>query len=275
MAFDNLCKYLRQCFQDDFSLWLLGQTFPFAEIQSSELMVDPIRADSVVLESPTLILHLEFQTVPKPDIAFRMADYALRLQRRYPDPIIQIRQIVIYLKQTGSPLAQVSAYQRGSLVHEFEVIRLWEQDPEQLAGLTGLLPLVVLTDPQHGEERLRQVAGEIERIVDEGVRADIAAATAVLAGIALNKELVKRILGEMTMRESAIYQEWRQEALAEGIQLGKQEGIQIGEERTKQQTARHLLAMGLDPQQIAMATELTLEQVQQLQQEYEDPQELL
>ncbi|MGF1577014.1 MAG: flagellar assembly protein H, partial [Cyanophyceae cyanobacterium] len=131
--------------------------------------------------------------------------------------------------------------------------------------------------PQHGEERLRQVAGQIERIPDEGVRADIAAATAVLAGVALNKELVKRILGEMTMRESAIYQEWRQEALAEGIQLGKQEGIQLGEKLGEQrgiqlgkqegiqQTARNLLAMGLDPQQIATATGLTLEQIRQLQ----------
>ncbi|NJL99802.1 MAG: Rpn family recombination-promoting nuclease/putative transposase [Synechococcaceae cyanobacterium SM2_3_2] len=126
-----------------------------------------------------------------------------------------------------------------------------------MQGLTGLLPLMVLMDPQHGEERLRQVASQIERIPDEGVRADIAAATAVLAGVALDKELVKRILGEMTMRESAIYQEWRQEALAEGIQRGKQEGIQ--------QTARNLLAMGLDPQQIATATGLTLEQIRQLQ----------
>ncbi|MFQ3614901.1 MAG: hypothetical protein SNJ68_14500 [Cyanobacteriota bacterium] len=32
-----------------------------------------------------------------------------------------------------------------------------------------------------------------------------------------------------------------------------------------QQTARNLLAMGLDPQQIATATGLTLEQIQQLQ----------
>ncbi len=264
MPYDNLCKYLRQTFQDDFSLWLLGQTFSFAEIQPSELITEPIRADSVVLESPGLILHLEFQTSPKEDIPFRMADYALRLQRRYSDPSIQIRQMVIYLKQTGSRLAQQTRYQRGALVHEFEVIRLWEQDPKQLEGLTGLLPLVVLMDPQHGEEQLRQVAGQIERIPDERVRADIAAATAVLAGLALDKELVKRILGEMTMRESAIYQEWRQEALAEGIQLGKQEGIQLGKQEGIQQVARNLLATGMDPVQIVAVTGLTLEQVQQL-----------
>ncbi|MFQ3612228.1 MAG: Uma2 family endonuclease [Cyanobacteriota bacterium] len=47
----------------------------------------------------------------------------------------------------------------------------------------------------------------------------------------------------------------------------RQNGILIGEQRTKQQTARNLLAMGLAPQQIATATGLTLEQVQQLQRE--------
>jgi predicted transposase/invertase (TIGR01784 family) len=49
------------------------------------------------------------------------------------------------------------------------------------------------------------------------------------------------------LRESPWYEEIKQE----GILLGKQEGIQ--------QTARNLLAMGLDPQQIATATGLTLE----------------
>ncbi len=82
----------------------------------------------------------------------------------------------------------------------------------------------------------------------------------VPTGIVLAEE---RILVAMKMRDSAIYQEWRQEALAEG----RLEGIQIGEQQSKQQTARNLLAIGLDPQQIAAATGLTLEQVQQLQPE--------
>jgi predicted transposase/invertase (TIGR01784 family) len=188
-----------------------------------------------------------------------MADYALRLQRRYSDPAIEIRQIVVYLKQTGSRLAQQTRYQRGSLVHEFEVIRLWEQDPKQLEGLTGLLPFRVLMDPQQGEERLRQVAGQIERIPDEGVRADIAAATAVLAGLALDKELVKRILGEMTMRESAIYQEWREEALREG----ELRGIQLGEQRGKLASVPILAQLGLSAEEIAQRLDLPPELVAQ------------
>ncbi|MCF2969808.1 hypothetical protein L1047_01175 [Synechococcus sp. Nb3U1] len=46
------------------------------------------------------------------------------MQRRYPDSAIQIRQRVIYLKQTSSPLARQIRYERGLLVHEFEVVRM-------------------------------------------------------------------------------------------------------------------------------------------------------
>ena len=65
---------------------------------------------------------------------------------------------------------------------------------------------------------------------------------------------------ELIMNLSPAYLKWKEETRNEG----KQEGIQIGEQRTKLQTARNLLSMGLDPQQIATATGLTLEQIRQL-----------
>ncbi len=270
MAYDNICKYLRDCFADQFSQWLLGQVLPLTEIQPSELSLEPIRADSVVLlQGEGLILHLEFQTDPKPDIPFRMADYCLRLQRRYPSSQIQIRQIVIYLRRTTSPLAYQTCYQRGSLRHEFEAIRIWDQDPEVLMAFPGLLPFVVLTQPDQAERQLRQVASQLEQIKDPRQRGDLAAATAVLGGITLDKETIKRVLGELSMRESVIYQEWRQEALREGRQEGilegrqegRQEGIQIGEQQGRLAAVPILVEMGLTLDQIAQRLELPLELV--------------
>ncbi len=262
MAYDNICKYLRDCFADQFSQWLLRQVLPLTEIQPSELSLEPIRADSVVLlQGEGLVLHLEFQTDPKPDIPFRMADYCLRLQRKYPSPQIQIRQIVLYLRRTASPMAYQSCYQRGSLRHEFEVIRIWEQDPEVLMAFPGLLPFVVLTQPDQAERQLRQVATRLEQIKDPRQRGDLAAATAVLGGITLDKETIKRVLGELSMRESVIYQEWRQEALREGRQAGRQEGIQIGEQQGRLAAVPILVEMGLTLDQIAQRLELPLELV--------------
>ena len=66
-------------------------------LNPTELNVEPIRADSVVLlSSAELILHTEFQTEPDKEMALRMADYYIRLRRRFPARAIE--QVVIYVE---------------------------------------------------------------------------------------------------------------------------------------------------------------------------------
>jgi predicted transposase YdaD len=49
------------------------------ELQPTELSVDPIRADSMILlTNEDLILHLEFQTDADDEIPFRTIDYRVR-----------------------------------------------------------------------------------------------------------------------------------------------------------------------------------------------------
>jgi predicted transposase/invertase (TIGR01784 family) len=107
--FDNVCKFLAETYSVDFATWLLGQPTAFTQLSPFELSVEPIRADALILlESEELILHLEFQTDPDADMPFRMADYRLRVYRRFPGK--QMRQIVIYLRPTRSELVyQLSA----------------------------------------------------------------------------------------------------------------------------------------------------------------------
>jgi predicted transposase YdaD len=54
----------------------------------------------ILLQSEDSILHLEFQTIPKENIPFRMLDYRVRGNRRYKGK--PMRQVVIYLKPTTS-----------------------------------------------------------------------------------------------------------------------------------------------------------------------------
>ncbi len=71
------------------------------ELKPSELSLEPIRTDALILlESEQSVLHLEFQTLPKKNIPFRLLDYRVRVYRKYPDK--PMRQIVIYLKETSS-----------------------------------------------------------------------------------------------------------------------------------------------------------------------------
>ena len=101
--FDNTCKFLAETFSQDFASWLLGKPITLTQLSPSELSIEPIRADALILlESAEDILHLEFQTEPDKNMAFRMADYRLRVFRRFPQK--QMRQVVIYLRPSDSPL---------------------------------------------------------------------------------------------------------------------------------------------------------------------------
>ena len=92
---DNICKFLAENFAADFASWILGEAITLTKLEPSELLVEPIRADSVIfLESSEIILHIEFQTEPNKNIPFRMVDYRLRLYRKFPER--QIYQVVIY-----------------------------------------------------------------------------------------------------------------------------------------------------------------------------------
>ena len=84
--YDNVCKFLAEQYSQDFAQWLLGEAIALTQLSPSELSLEPIRADSrILLSAQWVILHLEFQTQPDPDIPFRMADYRLRVFRRYPN----------------------------------------------------------------------------------------------------------------------------------------------------------------------------------------------
>ncbi|NCS80040.1 MAG: DUF4351 domain-containing protein, partial [Microcystis aeruginosa K13-07] len=67
---------------------------------------------------------------------------------------------------------------------------------------------------------LRQIAQEIEQISDSREQSNLAASTAILAGLVLEKDIIQRLLRKDIMKESVIYQEiW-----SEGLQEGRQEG---------------------------------------------------
>lgn len=73
--FDNTCKFLSETFPCDFTTWLLGEPIILTELSPAELSLEPIRADALILlQSEEIVLHLEFQTLPKPNIPLRMAD---------------------------------------------------------------------------------------------------------------------------------------------------------------------------------------------------------
>lgn len=254
--YDNICKFIAEMFSEDLSDWLIGKPISLTELKPKDLSLEPIRADSIIfLQSDKLILHIEFQTEPDPDMAFRMADYRLRLYRKFPHK--KVYQVVIYLRKTNSELVQQNTFKLSKMSHEFNVIRLWEESPEKFLRLRGLLPFAVLSQTDNPETILSQVAETIDKIEDRRVQSHLTASTAILAGLLLNQENISRILRSDIMRESVVYQE----ILAEGRLEGKLEG-KLEQAR---KIALNLLKIGISVEKIAQVTELSVEDVRNLQ----------
>jgi predicted transposase/invertase (TIGR01784 family) len=222
MAIDNISKFLIERYSRDFAAWLLGEPISLTMINPTELNVEPIRADSVMLlQSRDIILHTEFQTAADETMPFRMADYYLRLRRKFPDRDIQ--QVVIYLKPTGSDLVRQTRYETPVMTHQFRVIRLWEEPVEVFLSTPGLLPYAVLSQAPNKEEVLSQVVGQLAGIEDRRDRDNLTAATSILAGLQLGEQTIARLMRSPGMRESTMYQAILREGEAVGRATGERD----------------------------------------------------
>jgi predicted transposase/invertase (TIGR01784 family) len=260
--YDNTCKYLAENFPEDLSSWLIGERVALVELNPTELNVDPIRADSIILlNNENLILHLEFQTVADEDMPFRMADYRLRAYRKFPRK--SMRQIVIYLRKTTSQLVYETTFEIENTRHQFEVIRLWEQPTSIFLESQGLYPFAILGQTDEPESILRTVAARIEEIGTSKIQADLAATASILAGLVLNRDRVKQILRRDIMRESAVYQDILVEGRDEGLVQGRVEGrVEEARALVIRQLTRKL--GNVSPNLLAKIETLPLERVESL-----------
>ncbi len=234
--YDNICKYLAETYPEDIAKWLLGQPIPLVHLPTRELALEPIHADSLILlksatPSENLILHLEFQTKPDPAIPFRMLDYWTRAKRKFPHHYL--KQIVIYLTPRDTAVVYQNYYQEERTRHEFDIVRLWEREASALLDNPGTLPFAVLGRSGNREETLQAVVNRIEKLDNQRARRELAAASYVLAGLVLRDNVIRRILRSEMMRESVTFQAILEE--------GRQEGLQRGEFRGKQELLKRLI----------------------------------
>jgi predicted transposase/invertase (TIGR01784 family) len=242
--YDDTCRFLAEHFSADFASWLLGEPVTMTELKPSELSLEPIRADAMILlQSEDAILHIEFQTLPKKKIPFRMLDYRVRGHRLYQDKTM--RQVVIYLKPTTSELVYQTNFTLENTHHDFQVVRLWEQPASLFLQYPGLLPFAALGQSDNPAEMLRQATQIVDQIEEPTTQANLMAASAILAGLRLEEDVIYGLVRRDIMQESVIYR-----------------SIQKDE---KQAIALNFLREGLSVETIARGTGLSIEEVQQLQ----------
>jgi predicted transposase/invertase (TIGR01784 family) len=274
--YDNFSKFLIDEYPQDFSSWLLGEQISFTELLPKELSIEPIRADSMILlQSLRVILHLEFQTDPDPDMPFRMADYALRIYRKFPDR--QLVQVVIYLRKTTSRQVYETRFVANNLVHEFRVVRLWEEETEPFLESTGLLPYAALTNTNDREGVLREVARRLDGIENRREQGNLMAISAVMGALSLDKDVIQRILRRDIMQASPMYQEMQSWAREEARAWAREEAErelrltvedEIGESialQERRSIAFNMLQENLPLETIARITGFTIAQLQDIQ----------
>ncbi|MBD2488059.1 DUF4351 domain-containing protein [Aulosira sp. FACHB-615] len=223
MSYDNLCKLLSEKYPDSFATWVMGGEQTSAEVLKTELSIEPIRADYVTfMRLQGRILHLEFQTKieSEPPLPLRMLDYWVRLYRLYRLPITQV--VVLLLPPAVGTIIE-TCFELESTRHEYQVIKMWEQDPTELLKDIALLPLAPLAATTKPEALLQKVAQRVTQLEPEQ-RREVSGYVQILAGLKFEKNLIQQMFREGMMRESVIYQE----ILQEGLQEGRQEGLQEG-----------------------------------------------
>ncbi|MGJ5634186.1 Rpn family recombination-promoting nuclease/putative transposase [Nostoc sp. CALU 1950] len=224
MSIDNVCRYLSEEYPKSFATWLLGRTPADVKDLKTELSVEPVRADCIILLNPQEeILHLEFQVAPVsvPPMPIRMLDYYARLRRQYS--FYPIEQVVIYLKETTANAVFIEQFTDTNTVHRFRSIRIWEQDPAPLLASVGLLPLAVLARTDSPESLLSQVAAQVDMIEEPSQQRNISACTQLLAGLKYDNNLISSLLREELMQESVVYQRIIRQGIEQGIEQGRRE----------------------------------------------------
>ena len=161
-------------------------------------------------------------------------------------------QVVIYLKPSNSELVYQNTFELTNLRHQFNVIRLWEQATDSFLNNSGLLPFAVLTRTDNPRETLTQVAAIIDSMPNKQQQSDISASTAILSGLKLDQDSIKRILRSDIMKESVMYQEIFHE------------GEVKGEKQAIQNIALNMLRNSMNMEDIVKLTGLNLQEIEQL-----------
>jgi len=258
--YDSGAKRLLALCAQDFFDWLLAGA-RFTGTSSEQFQSVTIQADAMQeawLHDHPIMVHVEMQSGPDPDMAQRLLEYHVLAYRRYQRPVTSY---VLYLRKGGAlpepPLIRTMPNGQEILRFHYQVIALWDLEHEALLGLglRGLYPLVPFT---RGGNR-REVVEEIIRRLLPGhdtITKELLAVTGLFASLAFSRqedqEWLRRtmlMLDDM-LRETPLYQyilqqglqEGREKGLAQGREEGREEGRRTGREEGYEKERQERLA---------------------------------
>jgi predicted transposase YdaD len=142
-------------------------------------------------------------------------DHSVRLKRKYRCSVIQI---IIFCQKISNQIAFTEEYRDETTIHQYRVIRLWEQDPTLFLNNPALLAFAPLTKSDSPPDLLAQFAQKVNQIEDTEQRQNLASCTGLLAGLRFEKSLIRSLFREDIMKESVFYQSILKEGSREEAQ---------------------------------------------------------
>jgi hypothetical protein len=218
--FDAALKDLIEAFPTD---WLRAVGVPAdgpVEVLSPDLSTVTAAAD-ILLKSGDVVVHIDAQSGPDPDLARRLLLYNVLAHRATGLPV---HTVAVLLRpaaniDAGANEVRDSVHPTGELRFRFEVLRVWETPADDLlrAG-PGLLPLAVLGRMPAGLTRAQGIPEVIERVADEAYRslpadrADrVVASAIILAGMHVTREQIRAASARLrSMIDTITFDVWQE-----------------------------------------------------------------
>lgn len=167
------------------------------------------------------LLHVEFQSTNRTDMAWRMAEYYLLLARKFRCPV---RQVVLYVG--AGRLRMKSGLRHGRMAFDYELhdIREWRAAPLLASGSTADQVLSILC----AQPDLRQVLGKIARLPAAGREGAIGSLMA-LAGLRGFETILRQELKKMPVvidwKKNSLLREIHEDGVELGLERGREQGL--------------------------------------------------
>ncbi len=181
------------------------------------------------------IVHFELQSTKDDEMPERVVDYAWRIRQRYHLPVCSI---VIYLRpdgETPDPVYHWEWDEEPRFRYAFDVIRLWEWQPEQVLDLPypNLWPLAGFM-ANVTVDRTAEIVDQIAASVPDPQRTELVGDLALFAGMRLPWEAIYDAIRRRPMLKDL----WEQSSLGKALEV-------IAEERGRLNTLHEAIRVVL------------------------------
>jgi predicted transposase YdaD len=191
-----------------------------SQVQSS-------RVDLLGMTEEGELVHIELQSSNDPDMALRMAEYALRIYRqfrRFP------RQIVLYVGE--APVRMEAAWSERGFAFEYALIDIRDLDAAELLRSSRIEDnlLAVLTRLQDKIVMVREILARIGKL-DDAQRQDALDLFLIISGLRRLELTVREEARKMPILNDILDHQVLGPAIRQGLEQGRREGLEKGLEQ--------------------------------------------